>query len=74
MTMRRPAILGLVAARIADTWRPVLAQPTATPPASKIVRLYAVRTEFDAGLLDGPLRDFEAQSGLHAKPSTAKDS
>jgi len=44
-----------------------------TPPASKIVRLFAVRTEFDSGLLDGLLADFQATTGFQVRHITGKD-
>ena len=53
------------------------AQPAPTgssaPAASKIVRLFAVRTEFDSGLLDGLLADFQAKTGFKIERSTGKD-
>lgn len=41
--------------------------------ASKVVRLFAVRTETDSGLIDHLLADFEAQTGYQVKIATGKD-
>ena len=44
-----------------------------TPPASKIVRLFAVRTEFNSGLLDALLADFQAKTGFQVRHITGRD-
>ena len=62
--------LALVAAVPAAGLTHAAAQP---PPASKIVRLFAVRTEFDSGLLDGLLADFQAKTGFQVRHITGKD-
>ena len=50
------------------------AQPqSASPAASKTLRLFAVRTEFDSGLLDGLLADFQAKTGFQIERSSGKD-
>jgi len=50
------------------------AQPSPTGTAtSKIVRLFAVRTEFDSGLLDQLLADFQAKTGFQVQRTTGKD-
>ena len=41
--------------------------------ASQVVRLFAVRTEFDSGLLDGLLADFQATTGYRIERSSGKD-
>ena len=43
------------------------------PAASKIVRLFAVRTEFDSGLLDGLIADFQAKTGYKIEHTSGKD-
>jgi len=45
----------------------------AQPPASKIVRLFAVRTEFDSGFLDPLLADFQSRTGYQVVSASGKD-
>jgi tungstate transport system substrate-binding protein len=72
MAMRRTLTrLALAAALVFATWAGALAQTT--PAASKTVRLFAVRTEFDSGLLDGLLADFQAQTGYRIERSSGRD-
>jgi tungstate transport system substrate-binding protein len=78
MTMRRSlTMLALAATMVMATWGGTSAQPASVgspkPAASKIVRLFAVRTEFDSGLLDGLLADFQAKTGFQIERSTGKD-
>jgi len=65
--------LTLVASVLAAGLMHAAAQPPPTPPASKVVRLFAVRTEFDSGLLDGLLADFQATTGFQVQHTTGKD-
>ena len=44
-----------------------------TPPPSKVVRLFAEPTEFDSGLLDALLADFQAKTGFQVRHITGKD-
>jgi tungstate transport system substrate-binding protein len=68
--MRRSLILlALAAVTTMATWTAADAQP-----ASKIVHLFAVRTEFDSGLLDGLLADFQTKTGYQIEHTSGKDS
>jgi tungstate transport system substrate-binding protein len=72
MAMRRTLTkLALAAALILATWAGASAQTT--PAASKTVQLFAVRTEFDSGLLDGLITEFEAQTGYRIERSSGRD-
>ena len=50
-----------------------LAHASAQQPTAKIVRLFAVRTEFDSGFLDPLLADFQAKTGYQVRSVTGKD-
>lgn len=63
--------LTLAAALVLATWGSAMAQTA--PDASRIVRLFAVRTEFDSGLLDGLIADFEKQTGYRIERSSGRD-
>jgi len=67
---RRRIMLALAAATMAAGHARASAQPAAT---TKLLRLFAVRTEFDSGLLDALLADFEASSGYRIERGTGKD-
>jgi tungstate transport system substrate-binding protein len=70
--MRRYLLTMLLAVMaLATASAGVLAQTA--PTASKIVHLFAVRTEFDSGLLDGLLSDFQAKTGYQVERSSGKD-
>jgi tungstate transport system substrate-binding protein len=72
MAMRRSLTkLALAVALVLPAWGSAMAQTA--PDASKIVRLFAVRTEFDSGLLDGLIADFEKQTGYRIQHSSGRD-
>ncbi len=66
-------LLTALAVAMVMAWLPASAEPAPSSPASKIVHLFAVRTEFDSGLLDGLLADFEAKTGYHVEHSSGKN-
>jgi ABC-type tungstate transport system permease subunit len=72
MAMRRSlAKLALTVALALATWGSALAQIAPAEPT--LVRLFAVRTEFNSGLLDGLIADFEAQTGCRIERSSGRD-
>ncbi len=73
MMRRTLTLLALALATLIGT-QSTSAQPAASKPAgSKIVRLFAVQTEFDSGLLDGLIKDFETKSGYKVEHRSGKD-
>jgi len=68
--MRRGVIGGLAAALV--LWGTAASAQT-PPPGKEVVRLAAVRTESDAGLLDTLLREFQAETGYRVQTSTGQD-
>jgi tungstate transport system substrate-binding protein len=69
---RRRLIMLALATGTAATGRAGASAQTA-PARTKILRLFAVRTEFDSGLLDGLLADFEATTGYRIERSSGTD-